>query len=162
MIELIFLDVDGCLTDGGIIYTSEGKFIQKFNVKDGAAIEAWLKLGKQIAIITGRTCPCVKQRAEDLKISILKQGVRDKLACAEGILRELGLSFEQCAAIGDYYNDQALLEAVALSFKPKDACEDLAVDVRLGKKGGCGAVAQMIESIIQKDGLKAQWDELWR
>ncbi|MBU2657798.1 3-deoxy-D-manno-octulosonate 8-phosphate phosphatase, partial [Campylobacter jejuni] len=54
MTELIFLDVDGCLTDGKIIYTSNGEFIKEFDVKDGAAIEAWLKLGKKIAIITGR------------------------------------------------------------------------------------------------------------
>ncbi len=47
MTELIFLDVDGCLTDGKIIYTSNGEFIKEFDVKDGAAIEAWLKLGKK-------------------------------------------------------------------------------------------------------------------
>lgn len=162
MIELIFLDVDGCLTDGKIIYTSDGHFIKEFDVKDGAAIEAWLKLGKKIAIITGRTCPCVTLRAKDLKIPILKQGVRDKLACAKEILKDLNLSFKDCAAIGDYYNDQALLEAVDLSFKPKDACKNLKATVKLDKKGGRGAVAQMIEYIVKKNDLQTQWDELWQ
>lgn len=162
MIELIFLDVDGCLTDGKLIYTSDDKFIKEFNVKDGAAIEAWLRLGKKIAIITGRTCPCTERRVRDLQIPILRQGVRDKLACARAILREVDLSFKNCAAIGDYYNDQALLKSVALSFKPKDAPKDLKADIRLSKKGGEAAVAQMIEYIIKKDGLRVRWNELWR
>ncbi len=47
MCELIFLDIDGCLTDGKIIYSANGVEMKEFNVKDGAAIEAWLKLGKK-------------------------------------------------------------------------------------------------------------------
>lgn len=50
MIELIFLDVDGCLTDGKIIYTSNGSVIKEFDVKDGAAVEAWIKLGKKLLL----------------------------------------------------------------------------------------------------------------
>ena len=161
MIELIFLDVDGCLTDGKIIYTSDGNFIKEFDVKDGAAIEAWLRLGKKIAIITGRTCPCVEKRAKDLKISILRQGVKDKLACAKEIIKELELDFSQCAGIGDYYNDKALLSSLGLSFKPKDALKNLNVDISLSKKGGKAAVAEMIEILVEKNGLKDEWDKLW-
>lgn len=161
MIELLFLDVDGCLTDGKIIYTSDKKSIKEFDVKDGAAIEAWLKLGKKLAIITGRVCPCVEQRAKDLKIELLYQGVKDKLACAKKIVQDLNLSLKQCGAIGDYYNDKALLENVGLSFKPKDAHKALKVDVILDKKGGNAAVAQMIEYTIKRNGMKEEWDRLW-
>ncbi|MCX2682371.1 HAD hydrolase family protein [Campylobacter sp. MIT 21-1685] len=161
MIELLFLDVDGCLTDGKIVYTSDKKSIKEFDVKDGAALEAWIKLGKKVAIITGRICPCVEQRAKDLKIEFLYQGIKDKLTCAKEIVKKLGLSFEQCAAIGDYYNDKALLEEVGLSFKPKDGHKDLKVDVVLSKKGGHSAVAEMIEYIIKKNGMKKEWDRLW-
>ncbi len=161
MIELIFLDVDGCLTDGKIIYTSSGNVIKEFDVKDGAAIEAWIKLGKKIAIITGRNCPCVSARAKDLKIEIVHQGIKDKLACAKKILEELNLDFSQCAAIGDYFNDKNLLEHAGLSFKPKDAHKDLKVDITLDKKGGKAAVAQMIECIIKKNDMQEEWDKLW-
>ncbi|AXP08752.1 HAD hydrolase family protein [Campylobacter hepaticus] len=161
MIELIFLDVDGCLTDGKIIYTSNGTFVKEFDVKDGAAIEAWLKLGKKLAIITGRICPCVEKRAKDLKINILYQGVKDKLSCAKEILHQCNLEFFQCAAIGDYLNDKSLLENVGMSFKPKDAHKDLKVDIVLDKKGGQAAVAQMIEILIKKNNLKEKWDKLW-
>ena len=160
MIELIFLDIDGCLTDGKIIYTSNGEEIKEFNVKDGAAIEAWLKLGKKVAIITGRTSKCVNLRAKDLKIDLLYQGVKDKLTCAKEILKKLNLSFTQSAAVGDYYNDIKLLKAVKLAFRPKDA------HIKVGKKlqfnGGNGAVAQMIESLIKHNKMQKEWDKLWR
>ncbi len=160
MIELIFLDVDGCLTNGGLIY-SAGEELKEFNVKDGAAIEAWLKLGKKIAIITGRHSSCVEQRAKDLKIELVYQGVKDKLSCAKKILKDLGLDFSQSAAIGDYLNDKSLLENVGLSFKPKDAHKALKVDFKLSKKGGRAAVAQMIELIIEKNHMKKEWNRLW-
>lgn len=161
MIKLLFLDVDGCLTDGGIIYNSDGGFIKKFNVIDGAAIEAWLKLGNHLAIITGRVCPCVESRAKALKISMLRQGVKDKLSCANELLKEAGVSLDESAAIGDYYNDQALLSAVKCSFKPANGARDLKVDVSLSKSGGKGAVAEMIEYLVEKNGQKQAWDELW-
>ncbi|MCH5337094.1 MAG: HAD hydrolase family protein [Campylobacter sp.] len=161
MIELIFLDIDGCLTDGKIIYSAEHKELKEFDVKDGAAIEAWLKLNKKIAIITGRTSICVEQRAKDLKIELVYQGIKNKLACAKKILQDLNLDFSQSAAIGDYLNDKALLEKVGLSFKPKDAHKDLKVDFKLSKKGGRAAVAEMIEIIIKKNRMKKEWNELW-
>jgi len=161
MIELIFLDVDGCLSDGKIIYTSQNTEIKAFDVKDGAAIEAWQKLGKKIAIITGRNSVCVEHRAKDLKIELVYQGVKDKLACAKKILRNLNLNFSQCAGIGDYLNDKALLEKVGLSFKPKDAHKNLKVDITLSKKGGNAAVAQMIELIVKKNKMQKEWDKLW-
>lgn len=161
MIELIFLDVDGCLTDGKIIYSQDKKEIKEFNVKDGAAIEAWLKLGKKIAIITGRTSECVALRAKDLKIDLVYQGIKNKLECAKLILEKLNLDFSKCAAIGDYFNDKSLLEYVALSFKPLDAHKDLKVDICLDKKGGNAAVAQMIEILIEKNNMKQDWDKLW-
>lgn len=160
MIELIFLDIDGCLTDGKIIYSSNGDEIKEFNVKDGAAIEAWLKLGKKVAIITGRTSKCVNLRAKDLKIDLLFQGVKDKLACANEILKNLKLDFSQCAAIGDYYNDIALLEAVKYAFVPKDA--HIEVGKRLEFNGGNGAVAAMIESLVKENNMQKEWNELWR
>lgn len=154
------MDIDGCLTDGKIIYSSNGDEIKEFNVKDGAAIEAWLKLGKKVAIITGRTSKCVNLRAKDLKIDLLFQGVKDKLACANEILKNLKLDFSQCAAIGDYYNDLALLKAVKYAFVPKDA--HIEVGKRLEFNGGNAAVAAMIESLVKENNMQKEWNELWQ
>ena len=87
MIEIIFLDVDGCLTDGKIIYNANGEELKFFDVKDGYAIESWLKLGKKVAIITGRKSAIVERRAEDLKINHVYQGVGNKFEVASEILK---------------------------------------------------------------------------
>ncbi|KEA46242.1 KdsC family phosphatase [Campylobacter mucosalis] len=161
MIEIIFLDVDGCLTDGKIVYDANGELLKSFDVKDGYAIESWLKLGKKVAIITGRKSEIVERRAEDLKITHVYQGVSDKLEVAKEILKFEGLSFENAAAIGDDYNDYKILQAVSWSFKPKDAIKELEVDTRLKHKGGAGAIREMIEIIIKEQDLYDEWSKRW-
>lgn len=161
MIEIIFLDVDGCMTDGKIIYGANGEELKFFDVKDGYAIESWLKLGKKVAIITGRKSQIVEKRAENLKIDHVYQGVSDKFEVACEILKFEGLTFENAAAIGDDYNDYKLLNAVAWSFKPKDAVKDLDVKTKLKFKGGNGAVRQMIEILIEHENLKEEWSKRW-
>ena len=153
MIEIIFLDVDGCLTDGKIVYSANGEELKFFDVKDGYAIESWLKLGKKVAIITGRKSPIVERR--------VYQGVSDKFEVAKEILKFEGLSFENAAAIGDDYNDFKILNAVAWSFKPKDAIKQLEVKTKLKHKGGAGAVREMIEIIIEKQNLFDEWSKRW-
>lgn len=160
MIEMIFLDVDGCLTDGKIIYSPNGE-IKEFDVKDGFGIEGWLKLGKKIAIITKRISPAVTNRAKDLKIPYIFQGVSDKLQTAKEILKSQNLAFENTAAIGDDYNDQKLLDAVNLSFKPFDASKNLRADITLNFSGGHGAIREMIEILIEKNGDFRRWSEIW-
>ena len=159
MIEMIFLDVDGWMTDGKIVLCEDGKQTKNFNVKDGAAIEGWLRLKKHCAIITGAGGGCVRERAKMLKIGIVRENVKDKRAQAQQILDELGLTFAQSAAIGDYYNDLGLLGAVKCAFTPKDAA--ISVGKRLSKRGGDGAIAQMIELLIKKNKMQKEWMGLW-
>lgn len=161
MIEIIFLDVDGCLSDGGLYYFNCGEEGKKFNVKDGFGIEQWLKMGKQVAIITGKSSQIVANRAKDLKINYVYQGIKDKFAKASEILADLNLSFENAAAIGDDYNDQKLLNAVKMSFKPANAMPNLIANYTLNLRGGDGAVREMIEKIVDLDGLHQMWLEKW-
>lgn len=161
MIEIIFLDVDGCLTDGKIVYSPNGDELKFFDVKDGYAIESWLKLGKKVAIITGRSSPIVEKRAQDLKITHVYQGVSDKFETAKQILEFEGLEFENAAAIGDDYNDYKLLKSVRWSFKPKNAIKELEVKTKLNCKGGNGAVREMIEMLIDSEGLRQEWAKRW-
>lgn len=161
MIDIIFLDVDGCLSDGGLYYFNCGEEGKKFNVKDGFGIEQWLKIGKQVAIITGKSSQIVANRAKDLKINYVYQGIKDKFAKASEILADLNLSFENAAAIGDDYNDQRLLNAVKMSFKPANAMPNLIANYTLNLRGGDGAVREMIEKIVDLDGLHQMWLEKW-
>ena len=163
MIELLVLDVDGCMTDGSIIYTNSGDEIKSFDVKDGLAIATWIKMGKKVAIITGRRSKIVQKRAEELKIDYIFQGVKDKLKKLEEILKDSNLTFEQVAVIGDDLNDFKMLQTAGLSFTPQNGVEDIKniVDYILEKKGGEGAVREMIEIILKKDGIKNKFLEVW-
>ena len=79
MIKLIVLDVDGTMTNGDLIYDNNGNESKKFNVKDGMGIATWTKkLNFDAAIITGRTSKIVENRAKELQINHLYQGVHNK------------------------------------------------------------------------------------
>lgn len=163
MIKLLVLDVDGCLTDGRIVYSNEGDEIKAFNVKDGFAIVNWIALGRNAAIITGRRSKIVEKRAKELGIRHLYQGVKDKLTCLQNLCDELGIGIDEVAAIGDDLNDYRLLKACGRSFAPADAMHHITgmVDVVLSRQGGDGAVREMIELLIRQEGLEEEYLSRW-
>ena len=162
-IELIVLDVDGTMTDSRITYSQKGDEIKSFNVKDGLAIASWRKLGKQVAIITGRSSEIVARRAKELRIEHFYQGIHNKKEVLEDLLERLELSMENVAAIGDDLNDLQMLKAAKISFVPRDASAyvDKVATVILSKKGGDGAVREMIEHLIIQEGLEKKYLALW-
>jgi 3-deoxy-D-manno-octulosonate 8-phosphate phosphatase (KDO 8-P phosphatase) len=162
-IELIVLDVDGTMTNSRITYSENGDEIKSFNVKDGLAIASWRRLGKQVAIITGRSSKIVARRAQELRIEHFYQGVENKKEVLEKLLEKLDISMENVAAIGDDLNDLSMLKAAAISFVPRDASSyvDKIADVILTKRGGEGAVREMIEYLIKKEGLEQEYLGLW-
>ncbi len=162
-IELIVLDVDGTMTDSRITYSQNGDEVKSFNVKDGLAIVSWIKLGKQVAIITGRSSNIVSRRAKELKIEHFYQGINNKKEVLESLLAKLNLTMENVATIGDDLNDLQMLKASKISFVPRDSSGyvDRIASVVLTKKGGDGAVREMIEYLIRKEGLEKQYLELW-
>ncbi len=162
-IELIVLDVDGTMTDSHITYSENGDEIKSFNVKDGLAIASWRKLGRQVAIITGRSSNIVARRAKELRIEHFYQGIENKKEVLEVLLEKLDLTMENVAAIGDDLNDLQMLKAANISFVPRDASAyvDKMATVILSKKGGNGAVREMIEYLIKKEGLEEKYLELW-
>ncbi|MEA3290504.1 MAG: HAD-IIIA family hydrolase [Campylobacterota bacterium] len=164
MIELIVLDVDGTLTDGKIIYTSNGDEIKHFDVKDGLAIASWTKkFGKKAAIITGRKSELVRKRAKELGITHLYQGIDNKDDMLEEILRKENLTWAQVASIGDDLNDYKMLKRSGISFAVNDAVNDLKeiVDVVTKNSGGNGAVREMVEYILKNDNHKKELKDLW-
>lgn len=163
MIELIVLDVDGTLTDGKIIYTSNGDEIKNFDVKDGLAIASWTKkLNKKVAIITGRKSKLVENRAKELGVTHLFQGVDNKDEILQNILNEENLTWDQTAGIGDDLNDFKMLKKVGISFAVADAVDEIKAlsDVVCTKNGGYGAVREMVEYILNHDKQK-ELKDLW-
>jgi len=162
-IKLIVLDVDGTMTDGSIYYDSLGNEIKAFNVKDGLGIASWIRMGREVAIITGRKSAIVSKRAEELKINYCRQGVKDKLKELKEIVAELGITAQNVAVIGDDWNDYEMLKYAGLSFVPSDASYSVRhiSDYILDKRGGDGAVREMIDILIKEEGLEEEMIALW-
>lgn len=162
MIRLIILDVDGCLSDGKITYTHDGVELKNFHVRDGFAIKTLAKMGYNIAIITGRDSTIVTNRARELDIPYLFQGVKDKQAVAEKLCNELGIQADEVAAIGDDLNDYKLLQWVGKPFTPNDGLDILQTFAyRLNRRGGDACVREMLDKIIEENGDMEKFLGLW-
>lgn len=163
MIDLIVLDVDGCLTDGKIIYSSSGDETKAFSVKDGLAIRSWLDLGHKAAIITGRKSALVERRAKELGITYLHQGVKDKATLLREICQDNDIALRNVAAIGDDLNDYKMLEMVGRSYTPNDGAKHVKkiVNVVCASKGGEGVVREMIESLFEINDEVGEFLALW-
>jgi len=163
MIELIVIDVDGTLTDGKVYYSNSGEELKAFNIKDGLMIKSWNILGKKSAIITGRVSDIVEKRARELDITYVYQGVKNKKEILENILQKEGLNHLQVAVVGDDMNDLSMMMLVEESFAVNDANPYVLSKVKhiLTKRGGYGAVAEMIEILMKKNGIYNQFIELW-
>ena len=149
-IKLLALDVDGVLTDGSIYISPAGEVFKGFNAKDGMGISCALRNNLQIAVITGRHSPIVERRCEELGITLLQQGVKDKRLALQQMAQELGLVREEIAYMGDDLNDIPAFKASGLNLVPADAAmEVLAVaDIITKASGGRGAVREAITMIL--------------
>jgi 3-deoxy-D-manno-octulosonate 8-phosphate phosphatase (KDO 8-P phosphatase) len=163
MIKLIVLDVDGCLSDGKLSYSAEGIESKNFNVKDGLGITTWIKMGNEVAIITGRNSSIVEKRAKELGIQHLFQGIRDKDRVLNELLESLDLKFYEVGAIGDDLNDYNMLRKVGRSFTPKDGAKDVKnlVNTVLNTNGGAGAVREMIEILVDENDQREAFLSVW-
>ncbi|WP_310441476.1 KdsC family phosphatase [Sulfurimonas sp.] len=163
MIKLIVLDVDGCLTDGRIIYSSDGSETKNFNVKDGLAISSWIRMGNHVAIITGRNSKIVETRANELGVKHLFQAVKDKEKVLKELIDSLELKYYEVGAIGDDLNDFKMLSKVGRSFTPKDGVKEIRdiVDTVLTCNGGDGAVREMIDILVDESDLREEFMAVW-
>ncbi|MCK9491751.1 MAG: HAD hydrolase family protein [Sulfurimonas sp.] len=163
MTKLIVLDVDGCLSDGKLTYSSNGVETKSFNVKDGLAISSWIKMGNHVAIITGRKSSIVKRRAKELGIKHLYQGVKDKQKILKEVVDSLGLNLYEVAAIGDDLNDYHMLCLVGKSFTPSDGVKEIKEIVKrvLSKNGGDGVVREMIDLLVDENDQREEFMRVW-
>ena len=149
-IKMLVMDVDGTLTDGCIYMGPDGEAMKAFNCQDGYAIAQILpKMGITPVIITGRSSAIVANRAAELKIVHLYQGIADKLPKLRAVAEELGAAAEEIAYIGDDLNDFACLRYCGLTGCPADAVPEVRnlVDYVCGRNGGRGAVREFVDYI---------------
>jgi 3-deoxy-D-manno-octulosonate 8-phosphate phosphatase (KDO 8-P phosphatase) len=156
-VRLFLMDVDGVLTDGGIIFDASGVETKRFNVRDGHGIKMLQRAGVPVGIITGRTSEVVTIRARELGIDIVRQGTFDKLAACREILAGTGILPAETAYAGDDIVDLPLLRAVGFSAAPSDAEPYVldAVHYVASRPGGQGAVREITEFLLRARG---SWD----
>jgi 3-deoxy-D-manno-octulosonate 8-phosphate phosphatase (KDO 8-P phosphatase) len=156
-VRLFLTDVDGVLTDGGIVVDGNGLESKRFHVRDGHGIKMLQRGGVAVGIISGRASEPVAVRARELGVRIVRQGAHDKLAALREILAGEGYLPEECSYVGDDIVDLPILRAVGFSAAPADAEPYVldAVDFVSSRPGGAGAVREAIDFLLRANG---SWD----
>jgi 3-deoxy-D-manno-octulosonate 8-phosphate phosphatase (KDO 8-P phosphatase) len=156
-IRLAAFDVDGVLTDGGVIHGNTGEELKQFNIKDGLGIRLLQRDGIEVALITGRQSELVRRRAAELGIQHVVQGREDKLVALRELAAERGLSLDQCSYMGDDLPDLSAIVAVGVGACPADAVTEVMTraDWSSPRPGGRGAVRDFCEFLLRARG---DWD----
>ena len=158
-IKLLILDVDGVLTDGGIIVTPEGEESKVFNVRDGLGIRLLQQAGIEVALLTGRSSRAVACRAAELGIEMVAQGSLNKMDAYEEMLRKRKLRDPEVAYVGDDLVDIPVLRRVGLAVAAASATPAVhsCCHASTRNSGGQGAVREVCELLIQAQG---RWEEV--
>lgn len=156
-IRLVALDVDGVLTDGGIIHSNSGDEEKTFNIKDGLGIKFLQRDGIEVALISGRETEAVRRRAQELGIEHVIQGREDKRIALEELAKSRGLTLDECAYMGDDLPDLSAIVAAGVGACPADAVSEVLskADWRSSHAGGTGAVRDFVEFLLRARG---DWD----
>ena len=155
-VEAIVLDVDGVMTDGGIIPVGDD-FIRKYNAKDGYAIAYAMRHGLKVCIISGGFGENLRIRLERLGIKHMYLNCMDKIAAIEEFAELEGVHLENTIYMGDDIPDLECMQRVGIPVSPADGCaEVLAAALYISERnGGCGAVRDIIEQVMRAQGTWA-------
>ena len=153
-VKLILMDVDGVLTDGGIILGSGNQEFKIFDVQDGMGVTLARIAGLKVGLITGRRSEVVERRAKELHMDICYQGVPDKLGPYQEIVKKLNLSDEQVCYMGDDLLEMIILKRVGFSVAVANARPEVKsiCDYVTECHGGRGAVRETVELILKGQG----------
>jgi 3-deoxy-D-manno-octulosonate 8-phosphate phosphatase (KDO 8-P phosphatase) len=158
-IKLLLMDCDGVMTDGRLWLTADGDEQKAFDARDGQGIALCHRAGLKTGIITGRQSGAVDRRAQNLKMSYVRQYAKDKIKALDEILKEADVSEDECAYIGDDLGDLAVMQRVELAVAVADAVAETkhAAHYVTRLPGGRGAVREVCELILKTQG---RWEEL--
>ena len=154
-IELVIFDVDGVMTDGSLFFGDEGEEYKAFNSLDGHGLRMLQECGVQVAIITGRQSNVVKHRMQDLGVSIIYQGYRDKIPAFEALLKEDKLEKNQITYVGDDVVDLPIMSQLDFTIAVQNAHPFVKQHAHwiTDRTGGRGAVRDVCEFILEAKGM---------
>ncbi len=153
-IRVVFLDVDGVLTDGGLYFSETGETLKRFNTLDGHGLKLLQRAGITPVVITGRDSKALRMRLAALGIDHAHFGTEDKRPAAEASLQALGLDWSQAAAMGDDWPDLPVLTRSAFACAPANAQAEVLARVHHVTElaGGSGAVRELCDLLLVASG----------
>jgi 3-deoxy-D-manno-octulosonate 8-phosphate phosphatase (KDO 8-P phosphatase) len=158
-IKLLLFDVDGVLTDGRVVVHADGSESKAFAIRDGIAMIWAQRAGVKVGFLSARASQTTLHRAAQLGVTIVHQGVLDKLATYHQILAAEQLTDRDTAYMGDDIVDLAVLARAGLSAAPGDAVKEVRarVDWTSRAKAGRGAARELIELVLR---ARNQWNDI--
>ena len=162
-VSLVFLDVDGVFTDGGLYLDGQGESIKRFHTLDGMGLQLLQEAGVMVVVITGRDSAPLRQRLTALGLKRAFFGIKDKCVVAEQVLKDLGLGWAQAAAMGDDWPDLPMLLRSAFACAPPGAhIEVLAVAHHVTRaSAGHGALREFCDVLLMAKGDYARQLRIW-
>ena len=156
-VRVVFFDVDGVLTDGGLYFSEQGETIKRFNTLDGHGLKLLQKAGITPAVVTGRDSPALRLRLKALGVVHARFGTEDKRPAAEAILAELGLDWSQAAAMGDDWPDLPMMRRSAFACAPVNAQVEVKANAHYITEtaAGHGAVRELCDLLLVASGKYA-------
>ena len=156
-IRMVLLDVDGVLTDGKLYLGKDGQELRAFYVRDGLSIRLGQSVGLEFGIMSGRDSPLVEQRARELKIEQIHQGVHAKGERFDRIASETGLEPKEICFVGDDLIDVPAMRRAGLAACPADGCTETRKYAHYvcENRGGQGAVREVVDLILR---ASDRWD----
>ena len=156
-VKVVFLDVDGVLTDGGLFMNGDGELIKRFNSLDGHGLKLLRRAGVEVAVITGRDSPALRTRLAELGVTQAFYKIENKLEKAELVLKALNLNWQQACAMGDDWPDLPMMQRSALSCAPANAHTEVRALAHYvtPMAGGDGAVRQLCDLLLTASGRYA-------
>lgn len=156
-VKVAFFDVDGVLTDGGLLFSESGETLKRFNTLDGHGLKMLQQAGITPVVITGRDSQPLRVRLSALGITHAHFGTEDKCPAAEQTLAELGLDWHQAAAMGDDWPDLPMMRRCIFSAAPANAHSEVRAiaTYTTALSGGHGAVREFCDLLMVANGRYA-------
>lgn len=153
-VRMMIFDVDGVLTDGGLLFGADGEALKRFNVLDGLGIKLLQQAGIATAIISARTSAIVSRRASDLGIAHIVQGAHDKYAAFLALLAQTNLTADVCGFIGDDIIDLPILSRAGFAVSVPNGHHEVRSRVHYVTQagGGQGAAREVCDLILRAQG----------
>ena len=157
-VEAFVFDVDGVMTDGGIIPTADGDFVRRYDAKDGYAIAYALREGYKVCVISGGRGKMLENRLTMLGVTKMYLNCMNKIEALEEFLAENGIDRQSVIYMGDDIPDLECMMRVGIPVCPADAAMEVVEASRYVSEynGGHGAVRDIVEQVLRAKGCWAK------